>query len=69
MFDSVHLIKNVRNNLLNHERFIFPPFEYDGFTNCINVTGGEISWDLLHKVNDKDIELSANLRKAPKLEL
>ena len=67
MFNSVHLIKNVRNNLLNHERFIFPPFEYDGFTNCINVTDGEISWDLLHKVNDKDIELSANLRKAPKL--
>ena len=26
MYDSVHLIKNVRNNLLNNKIFIFPPF-------------------------------------------
>ena len=67
MFDSVHLIKNIRNNLVNHKRFIFPPFQFDGFTDCIKVTGGEISWGLLHRIHEKDEELSANLRKAPKL--
>ena len=25
--DAVHLIKNVRNNLLNYKRFMFPAFE------------------------------------------
>ena len=60
-------IKNVRNNLVNHKHFIFPPFQYDGFTDFIQVTGGEISWGLLHKIHDKDKELSGNLRKAPKL--
>ena len=66
MFESVHLIKNVRNNLVNHKRFIFPPFQYDGFTDCIKFTGGEISWGLLHKIYHKDKELPGNLRKTPK---
>ena len=30
-YDAVHLIKNVRNNLLKSKRFIFPPFEFSGF--------------------------------------
>ena len=35
LHDAVHLIKNVRNNLLNYKRFIFPAFEYDGFKDTI----------------------------------
>ena len=37
LHDALHLIKNVRNNLLNYKRLIFPAFEYDGFKNSINV--------------------------------
>ena len=29
-YDAVHLIKNIRNNLLKRKRFIFPPFEFSG---------------------------------------
>ena len=36
-------------------------------TNEIKVTLGDISWALLHKVHEKDEELQANLRKAPKI--
>ena len=28
-FDTPHLIKNVRNNLLNSRRFVFPQFDYE----------------------------------------
>ena len=37
LHDALHLIKNVRNNLLNYKRLVFPAFEYDGFKNSINV--------------------------------
>ena len=35
-------IKNVRNNLLNYKRFIFPAFEYDGFKDTILFKGGTL---------------------------
>ena len=66
-FDPVHLVKNIRNNLLNNKRFIFPSFEFFGFYDDITVKSGEVSWKLLHDVHEKDILLGANLRKAPKL--
>ena len=65
LHDVVHLIKNVRNNLLNYKRFIFPAFEYNGFKDSIS--GGEISWKLFHNVFENDRLLDANLRKAPKI--
>ena len=66
-YDAVHLVKNIRNNLLNARRFLFPPFKFDGFYDPIDVPGGEITWKLLHDVYDTDQALQANLRKAPKL--
>ena len=39
-FDTVYLIKNVRNNLLNHKRFLFPSFTFNGFKDSIKVTSG-----------------------------
>ena len=67
LHDAVHLIKNVRNNLWNYKRFIFPAFEYDGFENSISFKGGQISWKLFHDVSGEDSLLEANLRKAPKI--
>ena len=66
-FDTVHLIKNVRNNLLGRKRFLFPEFHFDGFEDNIDVPGGEISWKLLHDVHEKDAELGAHFKAAPKI--
>ena len=63
-YDSVHLLKNVRNNLLNSRQFIFPEFHFSDF---ISLPAGKISWKLLHSVFDEDEKLQANLRKAYKL--
>lgn len=67
MFDTVHLIKNVRNNLLHNKRFIFPKFHFDGFHDDVNVTAGEVRWKNLHDVYEHDQLLDANLKLAPKL--
>lgn len=66
-YDSVHLIKNVRNNLLNRKKFIFPPFISEELEKNIMVAGGEITWSLLHRVHEEDSKCQANLRAAPKL--
>ena len=66
-YDTVHLMKNIRNNLLNYKRFTYPSFKSDGFKDPINVTGGEIKWKFFHDVQEKDALLETNLRKAPKL--
>ena len=34
-YDAVHLVKNIRNNLLNYKRFIFSSFQFDGFKDSI----------------------------------
>ena len=65
--DSVHLLKNIRNNLLNARRFRFPSFSFTEFYDDIVVPDGEISWKLLHDVYDRDQLLPAYLRKARSL--
>lgn len=62
-YDAVHLMKNIRNNLLNTKRFIFPSFK----SSFINIPSGEITWKLIHDVYDRDKNLQAHLRKAHKL--
>ena len=66
-FDTVHLIKNVRNNLIGRKRFLFPEFHFHGLYDDIDVQGGEISWGLLHRVHSKDSKLESHLKAAPKL--
>lgn len=66
-FDSVHLIKNIRNNLLSAKRFVFPGFDFNVCGMKISSSPGYISWHDIHNIHDKDQKLQANLRKAPKL--
>ena len=67
-YDNVHLLKNIRNNLLNSRKFVFPSFSHSVNDECIiNVPAGYISWSNLHNIYDKDEKLDGNLRKAPKL--
>ena len=63
-YDSIHLLKNVQNNLFNSRRFIFPEFHFSDF---ISLPAGKISLKVLHSVFDEDEKLQANLRKANKL--
>ena len=66
-YDNVHLLKNIRNNLLANKKFVFPSFNIDLGTKNISSPDGYISWADFHRVHEKDAELDANLRKAPKL--
>ena len=42
-YDIVHLIKNVRNNLLSKKRLVFPQFSFFEFNDDVIVNPGEIS--------------------------
>ena len=66
-YDTVPLIKNVRNNLLSKKRLVFPQFSFFEFNDDVIVNPGEISWKLLHDVHEECQKVDANLRKAPKL--
>ncbi len=66
-YDNVHLIKNIRNNLLNGKKFVFPAFKFENGNIKVDCPAGYVTWGDLHKIYDKDSELKANLRKAPKL--
>ena len=66
-FDLVHLMKNIRNNLLNRKRFHFPSFSFSEFYDEVKVSGGEVTWHVLHQVYERDQKLQANMRAAPKL--
>ena len=65
-FDSVHLLKNIRNDLFNSKRFIFPQSNFDEFYDSINLDAGEVTWKLLHDVYGKDENLPGNLKKTYK---
>jgi hypothetical protein len=66
-FDSVHLLKNIRNNLLNARKFVFPAMDFEVCGTQIVSEPGFVSWGDLHKIHDVDKNLDAHLRKAPKL--
>ena len=68
-FDTIHLFKIVQNNLLNHKRYLFPSFTFNGFKDSINATARELKWKMLHNVFERDAQLNGNLKKAPKLTL
>ncbi len=67
-FDNVHLLKNIRNNLFNVKKFVFPKFEFKIRDEIVaSSPDGYISWADLHSIYDIDSKLPSNLRKANKL--
>ena len=67
-FDNVHLIKNVRNNLLNCHKFVFPSFSFQIKNKIVaSSEAGFISWSDMQSLLNRDVKLEANLRKASKL--
>ena len=67
-YENVHLAKNIRNNLLNSQKFVFPAFCFS-IKNIVvaSLQAGYISWRDFKDVHEEDAKLKANLRKAPKL--
>ena len=66
-FDVIHLLKNIRNNLLIQKKFVFPSFQFDLFLDAIHVPDDYISWRISHEVHERDENVQAHLRNAPKI--
>ena len=67
-FDNVHLMKNIRNNLLNAGKFVFPAFSMQIMIyKKLTPAGGYLCWFDLHAVYDRDVALQENLRNGSKL--
>jgi len=67
-FDNVHLVKNIRNNLLNSKKFVFPAFSFSLNNDVLmSSTSGYIRWRDFHDIFEEDEKHKANLRMAPKL--
>ena len=60
-YDSVHLLKNIRNNLLNTKKLVFPAFNLDKNGIVINCPDGYITWADLHNIYNRDVDLQAGL--------
>ena len=60
-------MKNVRNNVFNAKKLVFPSFTFNVQGVVINSPYGYISWSDLHSNYDQDSKLPANSRKANKL--
>ena len=57
---AIHLMKNIKNNLLNFKRFLFVPFQLNQFFDSFNVGGVEGTWQLFHDLFKRDFSLDAN---------
>ena len=66
-YDNVHLIKNIRNNLLYYKKYVFPAFEFTIGDWTVSSDPGFIALADFHRLHEKDNSLEAYLRKAPKL--
>ena len=66
-FDTVHLIKNIRNNLLNCKKFVFPALAFEVCGKMICSPAGYICWSDLQRIYESDKKIEANMKKAPKL--
>ena len=66
LFDTVHIIKNIRNNLLSAKYFQIPAFNFQTKLN-IKIPPGTVSWSAFHRLHEKDMHLNAHLKKVPKV--
>ena len=58
----MHIVKNIRNNLLNAKKFVFPAFLFKiGKLASIVSQNGYISWDDLKTIYASDAKLAAKL--------
>ena len=60
-YDSIHLMKSIRNNLHNHKRLLFPPYDFEEFNDGICVPAGEIRWQIFCHIHEEDKKLDAHI--------
>ena len=48
IFDTLHLMKNIRNNLLAKKFFQVPPLDVTVMDGVINIPPGTIRWSTFH---------------------
>ena len=65
-FDNVHLLKNIRNNLLNSKKFLFPAFGFSFYQTNVESPAGYLAWSDFDYIYEQDSKLDDNLRKAYK---
>ena len=63
----VYLIRNIKNNMLNRTKLIFPKYHFDLFDNSINVAASFISLRMFCNIDDLDEKLKGNPFKAAEL--
>ena len=66
-FDTVHFVKNNRNNLLATKFFQTPALETTPMDLSINITPGPIYWSIFHRVHEQDLGIEYHVRKASKI--
>ena len=62
-FDIIHLIKNIRKNLLNQKKFVCPSFQLGQFRDAVDLPEGFISRRILHELYNRVGEIQVYLRK------
>ena len=67
LFDSVHLMKNIRNNLIAKGFFQIPGLSTSLMDSFFDVVPGFIKWSVFHRIHERDLEMQCHLRKAPKI--
>ena len=69
LFDTCHLIKNIRNNLVANKFFDIPSFQFSSVNFNLSFQAGFVRWSHLHTIHEKDLSLSVHLRAANKINL
>ena len=65
---NVHLVKNIRNNLLNCKKFVFSAFSFSLKDQLLALSkNGYIFWRNFHNLYEEDTKRKAFLRMVPKI--
>ena len=64
---TVHLVKNLRNNLLATKFFQIPALETTLMDLSINIAPGPINWSIFYRVHEQYLAIECHVRKAPKI--
>ena len=63
IFDTVHLMKNIRNNLLAKKFFQVTHLDVTVMDGVINIPPGTIRWSTFHCVHEKDLAIECHVKK------
>ena len=66
VFDNVYLVKNISNNLLNYEKFVFLGFSLNDKL-LASSKNGNISWYNFHDLHEEDAKQKAFFQTPPKI--